>query len=255
MKPRRILESVVTPDHRHLVLSERDGTYSIDVDGKTLMSSREHGSEEELARLAIGAWKGRGAPRVLVGGLGMGFTLRAVLDALPARSGALVEVAEVFPSVVAWNRGPLRDLAGRPLADRRVHVHEADVGWHLDGGRKYDIVLLDVDNGPEEFTLLGNHELYTARGLERIHRSLAPGGVLAVWSTFEDDEFTTRLRRAGFAVTTHRVRARPGNKGGRHTIFVALPRQDGTGPEGQGTRTGRRNRARTGPAGPRARPW
>jgi spermidine synthase len=219
MKPRRILESVVTPDHRHLVLVEHDGTFSIDVDGKTLMSSREHGSEEELARLAIAAWEGEGAPRVLVGGLGMGYTLRAVLDALP-RNGARVEVVELFPSVVAWNRGPLADLARRPLADRRVRVTVADVASHLDGSRDFDVVLLDVDNGPEEFTLLGNHELYTARGLERIRRSLAPGGVLAVWSTFEDDEFTTRLRRAGFAVTTHRVRARP-RKGGRHTIFLA----------------------------------
>jgi spermidine synthase len=224
MKPRHVIESVVTPDHKHLVLWEHDGTFSIDVDGKTLMSSREHGSEEELARLAIGAWAGEAPPRVLVGGLGMGYTLRAALDALPPGRRNVVEVIEVFPPVVAWNRGPLAELAGRPLADRRVRVIEADVGGHLDGSREFDVVLLDVDNGPEEFTLLGNHELYTARGLERMRRSLSPRGVLAIWSTFDDPDFATRLRRAGFTVTTHSVRARPNRKGGRHTIFLARPR-------------------------------
>ncbi|HUP23886.1 MAG TPA: hypothetical protein VNB06_13200 [Thermoanaerobaculia bacterium] len=228
MKPRRAIERVVTPDHKHLVLWEHDGAFSIDVDGKTLMSSREHGSEEVLARLAFEAWGGKTPPRVLIGGLGMGYTLRAVLDALPPRNGCVVEVVEVFPSVVSWNRGPLAELARRPLSDRRVRVIEADVANHLDGSREHDVVLLDVDNGPEEFTLLGNHELYTARGIEGIHRSLVPGGVLAVWSSFDDTAFTTRLRRAGFAVTTHSVRARPGTKGkgkgGKHTIFVAKRR-------------------------------
>jgi spermidine synthase len=237
MKPRHRLESVVTPDNRHLVLWEHDGAYSIDVDGKTLMSSREHGSEEELARLALEAWGGSSAPRVLVGGLGMGYTLRATLDVLEGRrayAGGSVEVAEVFGAVVSWNLGPLAALAGRPLADRRVRVFEGNVADRLDGGRQYDVVLLDVDNGPEQFTLLANHELYTARGLDRLRRSLSPGGVVAVWSTFEDPGFATRLRRAGFAVTTHRVRARPG-KGPRHTVFVAQRKEPAARPRGRGT--------------------
>jgi spermidine synthase len=201
------------------------------------MSSRAHGSEDELARLALaaartgdGARGGAGrAHRVLVGGLGMGFTLRATLDALAGRHSLRpnteVVLAEVFPAVVEWNRGPLAHLAGRPLADPRVRVVVGDVADRLaevgEEAAPYDVILLDVDNGPEAITLEANDRLYIPRGLGQAFRALAPGGVLAVWSANDDPRFADRLRRAGFRVETHRVSERSGGKGGRHVIFVA----------------------------------
>lgn len=239
MKPFRRLDSVVTRDGVELTLHQRGEAFYIQIDGYDLMSSRAHGSEDELARLALSEVRtGNGArpdgagPRVLVGGLGMGFTLRATLNALGGRTSpgkaAEVVVAEVFPAVVDWNRGPLANLAGRPLADPRVRVVEGDVGELLaeagdesgDGGA-FDAILLDVDNGPEAITLEANSRLYTDRGLARTYRALAPGGVLAVWSAHDEPRFVKRLRKAGFRVATHRVSERHGGKGGRHTIFVA----------------------------------
>lgn len=232
MLPRRILDCVVTPDGRELVLYRRGDTYLIEIDAYELMTSRAHGSEEELARRALAALDGR-PPRVLVGGLGMGFTLRAALDVLAARPaagqrGAAVVVAEVFPAVVEWNRRWLGELAGRPLDDPRAKVEVADVAELLTGRPPWDVILLDVDNGAEALTLDRNRNLYSRAGVERLHRALAPGGVLAVWSTAEDEPFADRLRRGGFTVATHRVPARAGGKGGRHVVFVAR----------RGTRTG-----------------
>lgn len=249
MKPFRLLDSVVTRDGVELTLHQRGEAFYIQIDGYDLMSSRAHGSEDELARLALSEVRveprtgngaggaGGGGLRVLVGGLGMGFTLRATLDVLGKRSeagrNAEVVVAEAFPAVVEWNRGPLAHLAGRPLADRRVRVVEGDVGERLaeaaEAGaeaRAFDAILLDVDNGPEAITLQGNAGLYTDRGLARTYRALAPGGALAVWSAHDEPRFVKRLRKAGFRVTTHRVSERHGGKGGRHTIFV------GTRPRG-----------------------
>jgi len=220
MQPWRTLDAVGTPDGRELVLAQRGDMFLIEVDGEELMSSRTHGSEEDLARLAVAALGDRAAPRVLVGGLGMGFTLRTTLDSLAGRPGATVVVAEVFPAVVAWNRGPLAHLARRPLDDPRVLVAEGDVAERLANDEPYDAVLLDVDNGPDAFTLDGNRHLYTAAGLERLRRALAPGGVLAVWSASDDPRFEDRLRRARFTTRVHRVRARAGGKGSRHAIFL-----------------------------------
>lgn len=240
MKRFRLLDSVVTRDGRELTLHQRGETFYIQIDGYDLMSSRAHGSEDALARLALSEMRtGNGAGRsggvglrVLVGGLGMGFTLRATLDALGERSSvareAEVVVAEAFEAVVEWNRGPLAHLAGRPLADPRVRVVVGDVAERLaesaevgEEGPAYDVVLLDVDNGPEAITLEANQHLYTDRGLARAYRALAPGGALAVWSAHDDPRFAQRLRRAGFRVETHRVSERHGGKGGRHTIFTA----------------------------------
>lgn len=236
MKPFRLLDSVVTRDGVELTLHQRGEAFYIQIDGYDLMSSRAHGSEDELARLALaevrtgdGGRPGGAGPRVLVGGLGMGFTLRATLDALGERSpsgkGAEVVVAEAFDAVVAWNRGPLAHLAGRPLADPRVRVVVGDVAERLaEVGEEtvaFDVILLDVDNGPEAITLEANEHLYTDRGVGRAYRALAPGGALAVWSAHDDPRFAQRLRRAGFRVETHRVSERHGGKGGRHTIFVA----------------------------------
>lgn len=221
MRPLRILDHVITPDGRELVLYGRDdGFFVIRLDGWELMSSRAHGSEEALAHLALEALGGRRAPRVLVGGLGMGFTLRATLKY--AAADAAVTVAEVFPAVVAWNRGPLGKLARHPLDDPRVKVEEDDVAAVLGANPgAFDIVLLDVDNGPEAFTLDSNRRLYDPRGLAVIHQALAPGGVLAVWSADREPWFDRHLRRAGFAVESRRVAARGCGKGPRHTIFLA----------------------------------
>lgn len=224
MKPVQILDCVATPDGRELVLYQRGDTFSIEIDRYHLMGSRAHGSEEDLARLALLAWGEGPAPLVLVGGLGMGFTLRATLDALDARGRrpqARVVQAEMFPAVVEWNRKHLGHLAGQPLADPRVRVEEGDVAERLRPGLPpYDVILLDVDNGPEAMTLEKNHELYTPAGVGRLHRALEPGGVLAVWSADDEPRFVDRLRRGGFVAETHYVRARAGGKGGRHVIFV-----------------------------------
>ncbi len=222
MKPLRVLDCVATPDGRELVLYQRGDVFLIQVDSHDLMSSRAHGSEEELARLALTALGERPAPRLLVGGLGMGFTLRATLDGLARRPGARVVVAEVFPAVVAWNRDFFGHLAARPLADPRVRVEEGDVAELLVSPRqRFDVILLDVDNGPDALTLASNRHLYGQRGLDRLSGALTPGGVLAVWSAAGDARFARRLRRSGFSVSTHRVAARASGKGGRHVIFVA----------------------------------
>jgi len=221
MKPIQILDCVATPDGRELVLYQRGDTFSIEVDRYHLMGSRAHGSEEDLARLALTTWGEGAAPRVLIGGLGMGYTLRATLDALAGRPGARVVLAEMFPAVVEWNRRHLGHLAGHPLEDRRVQVKEGDVAERFKPGEpRFDVILLDVDNGPEAMTLEKNHNLYTPAGITRVRDALLPGGVLAVWSADDDPRFVDRLRRGGFAAASHYVPARAGGKGGKHVIFV-----------------------------------
>jgi len=225
MKPHRVLDCITTPDGWELVLYQRGDDFLIQVDGHDLMSSRIHGSEEELARLALSTLGPRPAPRILIGGLGMGFTLRAALDRLDAlhpQIEASLVVAEFFPAVVAWNRGPLAHLADSPLDDPRVRIEVGDVAEVLDASPgAFDVILLDVDNGPDALTLDSNRHLYSSRGLGRLHRALASGGVLAVWSAFHDPAFSGRLVRAGFAVNTCRVRARGSGKGAWYVIFLA----------------------------------
>ena len=188
--------------------------------GKPLMSSRMHGSEEALASLSCGHLMCAAAPHVLVGGLGMGFTLRATLDRLPP--SATVVIAELIPAVVEWNRGPIGPLAQQPLADPRVQLEVSDVLETLRASpTRFDAVLLDVDNGPDAFTTARNAALYDDQGLVAIRSALAPGGVFAVWSAWEDRKFEQRLRYNGFTVQVQRVRARLKKGGPRHTIFVA----------------------------------
>lgn len=217
MIPWERLDEGAVPGGGKLELWRRGDEYVIRVDGHDLMSSRVSGSEIALAERGC-ARLGEGAPRVLIGGLGMGFTLAAALAALPAE--AEVVVAELAPVVVAWNRGPLAHLALQPLDDPRATVHEGDVADLIAGERRWDAILLDVDNGPDGLTRASNSRLYTDRGLCAAHAALRPGGVLAVWSAFDDPGFTARLRRAGFAVATERVRAR-GSRGARHIIWLA----------------------------------
>ena len=199
----------------------RHGTeYVINAAGQSLMSSRMHGSEEALALFACARARALEEPCVLVGGLGMGFTLRATLDLLPP--DATVVVAELVPTVVDWNRGPLGPLARHPLKDKRVMVDVNDVADTLQANPgRFDAVLLDVDNGPAPFTAAHNARLYDDRGLAAIRGALKPGGVLAVWSSREDRRFEQRLRYGGFDVTVERVRGRLKKGGPRHTIFVA----------------------------------
>ncbi len=222
VQPYRLLDCVVTADGRELVLSRQGDVFHIHIDRFELMASRAHGSEEQLARLALDALPPLPAPRLLIGGLGMGFTLRAALDALADRPLASIEVAEVFPAVVEWNRGVLGPLARQPLGDPRVRVLESDVGEVIAAGaNRYDAILLDVDNGPEALTLDSNRRLYAPSGLRRLHAALAARGALAVWSTDDDPRFAHRLGEIGFTVTTRRVRARPG-RGAQHVVFTAL---------------------------------
>ena len=219
MKPQSTIGRATTPDGKELVLSERDGAYSIRVNGLELMSSRAHGSEEALARLVLDRVK-HPQPTVLVGGLGMGYTLRAVLDRVAP--GSRVVVAEIFPAVVGWNRTELSHLARGPLDDSRVVVEECDVGDLMTANpSSYDAILLDVDNGPAAFTVARNERLYGAAGLAAIRRSLRPRGVLGVWSADPDRPFAKRLKNSGFAVTIETVSARDRAKGPKHTIFVA----------------------------------
>jgi spermidine synthase len=200
-------------------LTRLGNEYIILANGKPLMSSRMHGSEEALATLACRRARTMEQPCVLVGGLGMGFTLRATLDCLPP--SASVVVAELVPAVVEWNRGRLATLAGQPLKDRRVRVFVGDVAVRLSSGAgQFDAILLDVDNGPAAFTSSDNSRLYDDRGLAAARAALKIGGVLAVWSAREDRKFEQRLRYGGFMVQVERVRARLKKGGPRHTIFL-----------------------------------
>jgi spermidine synthase len=219
VKPLELLGEAVAPDGTDMKLVRRDTEYIILANGKSLMSSRMHGSEEALATFACRRARTLVQPSVLVGGLGMGFTLRATLDFLPP--DARIVVAELLPAVVEWNRGPLGPLAGHPLKDKRVRVEVGDVGATLRAGPgRFDAVLLDVDNGPAPFTASDNAGLYDNRGVAAAHAALRSGGVLAVWSAREDRKFEQRLRYAGFAVQVERVRARLKKGGPRHIIFL-----------------------------------
>lgn len=218
VKPLEILGESRTPDGTLITLARQDRELLILAGGRPLMSSRMHGSEAALATFGC-AGVPRREPRVLIGGLGMGFTLRATLEMLPADAHILV--AELLPAIVDWNRGPLGPLANHPLKDRRVTIEVDDVGAVMRRRRaSFDAILLDVDNGPDAFTATGNATLYGDAGLAAAREALRPGGLLAVWSAWEDRKFEHRLRYAGFAVRVERVRARLKQGGPRHTIFL-----------------------------------
>jgi spermidine synthase len=202
-----------------LRLYRRGGEFSIRVGDRELMNSRLHGSEEALAELACGRISDRSRSHVLIGGLGMGYTVAAALRRLGA--DARVVIAEIVPAVVAWNHGPLAELAGRPLEDPRVALREEDAARVLLADRgAYDAILLDVDNGPEGLTRKGNDWLYSPAGLNAALDALRPAGVLAVWSAGPDRIFAERLRRVGFELEEIRLRARGSAGGRRHTIWL-----------------------------------
>jgi spermidine synthase len=223
VKPFELLARAQSPDGTILQLKRRDDEYVILAAGRHLMSSRMHASEESLAALGCRRAAALKHPAVLIGGLGMGYTLRAALDLLPAK--AIIVVAELIPGIVDWNRGPLAPLAKNPLADPRVHIEIKDVAAILhtraqQPPQKFDAILLDIDNSPAAFTDSANAALYSARGIAAAHASLKPNGVLAIWSAAEDPKFARLLRTAKFVVQTEHTRAHA-NKGPRHTIYLA----------------------------------
>ena len=220
MIPWQELRRVNVPgQHTPLVLAQRGDEFVIRLGAVALMSNRAHGSEEALAERACARLAGRANVRVLIGGLGMGFTLAAALRVLPPT--AEVVVAELVPAIVEWNRGLLASLAGRPLDDARVSVLECDVAHVLrDSRAAFDAILLDVDNGPDGLTRASNQHLYEASGLDAAYRALRDDGILGVWSVAPDVAFTQRLLAQGFAAEVQVARARR-TQGGRHTLWLA----------------------------------
>ncbi|MCW3834509.1 spermidine synthase [Sphingomonas canadensis] len=217
MTPRELIDTAEVPGGEPLRLFRRGGDFMIVLERNELMNSRMSGSEEALATMTIDRLKG-GSPHLLIGGYGMGFTLRAALGRLGA--GAKVTVAELVPKIIAWARGPMAELTAGCLDDPRVRVIEGDVGAAIAAGRgAYDAILLDVDNGPDGLTRAGNDGLYAMRGLAAARAALKPGGVLAVWSAAPDDRFRRRMADAGFQVEEVAVRARSNGKGPRHVIW------------------------------------
>lgn len=224
MQPREWIGSASVPDGAELTLYRRGGDFMIVLDRNELMSTRMSGSEEALANLTCARLRageaGRAPVHLLIGGYGMGFTLRAALAAL--RETARITLAELVPEIIEWARGPMKDLTAGCLDDPRVTLLQRDVADLIAAGRgTYDAILLDVDNGPDGLVRQANDRLYSAQGLAAAKAALKPGGVLAIWSAGEDAVFTRRLSRAGFAVDQNVVRARSNGKGPRHIIWFA----------------------------------
>jgi spermidine synthase len=213
-------EAPIPGNNKTLLLYQGKDDFFITITGgHELMNTRKHGSEDALGRLPCERLKEPAAARVLIGGLGMGFTLAAALRVLGP--DAEVTVAELIPEVVDWNHGPLGDRSGRPLDDPRTSVHVGDVAKLLRKKRGcFDVVALDVDNGPEGLTSNSNNWLYTSAGIAAAQDALRPGGILAYWSAGQDQAFHDRLRRSGFMVEEITVRAH-GKKGARHIIWLA----------------------------------
>ena len=210
----------VPGDGGELRLMQRGAEFSIMAGSIELMGSRLSGSEEALATLTCARVRERPRPHILIGGLGMGFTLRADLAGLGP--DAAITVAELVPEVVAWARGPLAAVHGESLSDPRVTVFEGDVADLIVGAQsRYDAILLDVDNGPEGLMRKSNDDLYDAYGLRQAHAALRPGGVLAVWSSAPHPAFTQRLRAVGYDVEDRRVWAKGRPGGARHVIWLA----------------------------------
>lgn len=213
-------EAPIPGTDRSLVLYQGKDDFSIKIaGGHELMNTRKHGSEDALGSLPCQRLSQPDTARVLIGGLGMGFTLAAVLQAVGPQ--AEVTVAELIPEVVEWNRGPLGDCSGRPLDDPRTRVHVGDVAKLLRRQHAcFDVIALDVDNGPEGLTKSSNNWLYSAPGIAAAQDALSPGGIVAYWSAGPDQGFHDRLRQCGFLVEETTVHAH-GNKGPRHTIWLA----------------------------------
>ena len=221
MIPWSLLDTAQVPGGGELRLMQRGAEFSIRLGRDELMNSRLSATEQALATIACEKIRTRKRPikrpSILIGGLGMGFTLRAALTVLGKQ--AHIVVAELVPAVVTWARGPMKKLSGDCLTDPRVRIHEGDVGELIRSARSaYDAILLDVDNGPEGMTRKSNDRLYNLKGLHAAYAELCPGGVLAVWSSAPHAKFTARLRKAGFAMTENPVRAKGPQGGAQHFI-------------------------------------
>jgi spermidine synthase len=220
MIPWSLLDTARVPGGGELRLMRRGDEFSIMLGSNQLMNNRLIGSEEALATFACEKIRDRLRPHILIGGLGMGFTLRAALAVLGPE--AKIIVAELVPAVVTWAKGPMAEVFGDCLTDPRVSIREADVGDLIRPARSaYDAILLDVDNGPEALTRKANDALYGVAGLSAVRTALRPGGVLAVWSSAPNAKFTERLRKNGFIANEMQVRAIRGRRGARHVIWIA----------------------------------
>jgi spermidine synthase len=222
MKPYERLGEARTPNGTVLALYRHDGAYLIRADGVELMSTRRHLSEDRLADIACEPVRQRAGARVLIGGLGLGFTLRAALRQL--RADAEVVVAELVPEVIAWNADPRYDLSGEAMRDPRVRVVNDDVVVVLRANPgAFDAIMLDTDNGPDGMLMSENAALYSARGIALTIAALRPGGRIVYWSVGEDRPFAGALQRAGLRVEAFRVRAHD-TTGPMHTLYLATPR-------------------------------
>ncbi len=226
MLPRETIATAQIPGGESLTLISHGRDFIIMLGRDELMGTRMQFSEEQLAVLTLDELSAP-KPRVLIGGYGMGFTYRAALAKLPA--GGSVTVAELVPDILEWAKGPLVELTGDSLADSRGEVILCDVAALIDDANdgtcaKFDAILLDVDNGPDGIVVDSNNRLYTRTGIAKAKEALNPGGVIAVWSAAPDHKFTRRLMDAGLEVEVREVRARPNNKGPRHTIWFARKR-------------------------------
>jgi spermidine synthase len=222
--PRIVLDIAAIPGSKDtLRLIQRGAEFSIMLGGNELMNSRLSGSEKALATLACAKIISRAAPRILIGGLGMGFTLRAALAELP--DNAEVVVAELVPAVVAWAKGPMAEHHGDSLSDPRTKIIVTDVAKLIrESDASYDTILLDVDNGPDGLTKNANDHLYSNDGLGRAWAALRADGILAIWSAGPDKTFAARFNAAGFDIEEIEVRAHKGKSGARHIIWLGMKR-------------------------------
>ncbi|RVU03554.1 spermidine synthase [Novosphingobium umbonatum] len=220
MQTRELLGKAQVPGGEELTLYKRGGDFMIVMGHNELMSTRMSGSEEALANLTHERLGNRPAEHWLIGGYGMGFTLRTALAALDAK--AKITVAELVPEIIQWARGPMAEVAAGCLDDPRVNLQHGDAADAIAAGHlTYDAILLDVDNGPDGLVRPENDRIYSEKGLRAAKHALRPGGVLAIWSAGPDPSFTRRLTRVGFAVEEVGVRARSNGKGPRHVIWFA----------------------------------
>ncbi|MCJ1961716.1 spermidine synthase [Novosphingobium mangrovi (ex Hu et al. 2023)] len=224
MIQRELLDTAWVPDGEKLELYRHDKDFMIVLGHNELMSTRKWGSEEALATMSFERIKHARRPHMLIGGYGMGFTLRAALRVLPENGKATV--VEIVPEIIEWAKGPMKELEAGCLADPRVNLILSDVAPFIAGAEgDYDAILLDVDNGPDGLVREDNNVLYSKSGLRAAKRALTPDGVLAIWSAGPDPDFTRRLERAGFAVEERKVASRSNGKGPKHVIWFATIRE------------------------------
>ena len=221
MIPWEVIDRAEVPDgEEEVILRKRDTEFSIRIANTELMNSRLHGSEDALAELTCSRISRKPGRRILIGGLGMGYTLAAALQ--HSGDDSLITVAELIPAVIRWNREHLGHLAGNPLADGRVFVRQEDVAETITREKSiWDAIILDVDNGPDGITRKVNDRLYGMSGLKNAFLALRTGGVLSIWSSGTDEQFTSRLKQCRFQTEIVTVRARKPGKGARHTIWLA----------------------------------